>query len=189
MSFAENLKRIRKENGYSQEELAELLDVSRQAVGKWENGQGYPEVEKLLLLSKKLNVSLDELMETDFAARKEDKADKAVFSSEEQSPRRILISSPDGKTIANCYKFRSSPHFSTSKKAPKYALLGIDDKSFWGDNTNVLGWYAKEEYIRREIEEIHAAILQGETSYQLKYTVKVEYHWCTLRIVPDKKEQ
>ena len=48
MSFAENLKQIRKEHGYSQEELAELLDVSRQAVGKWENGQGYPEVEKLL---------------------------------------------------------------------------------------------------------------------------------------------
>ena len=38
MSFAENLKQIRKQNGYSQEELAELLDVSRQAVGKWEQG-------------------------------------------------------------------------------------------------------------------------------------------------------
>ncbi|MBQ3206094.1 MAG: hypothetical protein IJB37_06050 [Peptococcaceae bacterium] len=75
--------------------------------------------------------------------RKENEADRTALSSEEQSPRRILISSPDGKTIANCYKFRSSPHFSTSKKAPKYALLGVDDKSFWGDNTNVLGWYAK----------------------------------------------
>ena len=183
MSFAENLKQIRKEHGYSQEELAELLDVSRQAVGKWENGQGYPEVEKLLLLSKKLNVSLDELMETDFAARKENKTDRTALSSEEQSPRRILISSPDGKTIANCYKFRSSPHFSMSKKAPKYALLGIDDKSFWGDSTNVLGWYAKEEDIRREIEEIHAAMLRGDTAYQLRYTVTVEYRWCTLRIV------
>ena len=67
MSFAENLKQIRKEHGYSQEELAELLDVSRQAIGKWENEQGYPEVEKLLLLSKKLKISLDDLMETDFA--------------------------------------------------------------------------------------------------------------------------
>ena len=136
-----------------------------------------------MLLSKKLNVSLDELMETDFAAQKENKADRTALSSEEQSPRRILISSPDGKTIANCYKFRSSPHFSTSKKAPKYALLGIDDKSFWGDSTNVLGWYAKEEDIRREIEEIHAAMLRGDTSYQLKYTVNVAYKWCTLRIV------
>ena len=62
MSFSENLKQIRKEYHLSQEELAELLDVSRQAVYKWEQGQGYPEVEKLLLLSTKLNISLDALM-------------------------------------------------------------------------------------------------------------------------------
>ena len=41
MSFSENLKQIRKEHHLSQEELAELLDVSRQAVSKWEQGQGY----------------------------------------------------------------------------------------------------------------------------------------------------
>ena len=51
MSFAENLKSIRKERNLSQEDLAEILDVSRQAVSKWELGDGYPEVEKLLLLS------------------------------------------------------------------------------------------------------------------------------------------
>ena len=62
MSFSENLKAIRKKNQLSQEELAELLGVSRQAVSKWELGEGYPEVEKLLILSKKLNVSLDSLM-------------------------------------------------------------------------------------------------------------------------------
>lgn len=59
MSFAENLRQIRKEKGLSQEELAEILDVSRQAVSKWEQGQGYPEVEKLLFLSRELNLSLD----------------------------------------------------------------------------------------------------------------------------------
>ena len=65
MSFADNLKQLRKEKQLSQEELAEILDVSRQAVSKWEQGIGYPEVEKLLLLSKKLNISLDSLMATD----------------------------------------------------------------------------------------------------------------------------
>ena len=59
MGFAENLKQIRKEMHLSQEDLAEMLDVSRQAVSKWEQGMGYPEVEKLLLLSSKLNISLD----------------------------------------------------------------------------------------------------------------------------------
>ena len=57
------IRRLRKERNLTQEELAELLDVSRQAVSKWEQDQGYPEVEKLLLLSAKLNVSLDALMD------------------------------------------------------------------------------------------------------------------------------
>ena len=65
MNFAENLKQLRKENHMSQEELAELLDVSRQAVSKWEQGMGYPEVEKLLLLSRELHVSLDALLSTE----------------------------------------------------------------------------------------------------------------------------
>lgn len=38
MSFAENLKKIRKEKGFSQEELAEIMNVNRQAVSKWEQG-------------------------------------------------------------------------------------------------------------------------------------------------------
>ncbi|MBQ5360091.1 MAG: helix-turn-helix transcriptional regulator, partial [Lachnospiraceae bacterium] len=62
MSFGENLQTIRKINHLSQEGLAELLGVSRQAVSKWELGEGYPEVDKLLILSKKLNVSLDSLL-------------------------------------------------------------------------------------------------------------------------------
>ena len=62
MSFAENLKLIRKERNLSQEELAEMIDVSRQAVSKWEQGDGYPEVEKLLLLSSILNISFSLLI-------------------------------------------------------------------------------------------------------------------------------
>ena len=62
MSFGENLQLLRKKNQLSQEGLAEMLGVSRQAVSKWELGEGYPEVDKLLLLSKKLNVSLDSLL-------------------------------------------------------------------------------------------------------------------------------
>ena len=61
MSFAENLKRIRKERNVTQEELADKLAVSRQTVSKWESNGGYPETETLLLLAKELNVSLDYL--------------------------------------------------------------------------------------------------------------------------------
>ncbi len=61
MKFCEKLQMLRKEKGYSQEQLADLLDVSRQAVSKWESGLTYPEMDKLLTLCKIFNVSLDDL--------------------------------------------------------------------------------------------------------------------------------
>ena len=48
--LSENLKRIRKDNNLSQEQLAEKLGVSRQSVSKWENGEAYPEMDKVLQL-------------------------------------------------------------------------------------------------------------------------------------------
>ncbi len=62
MSFADRLKEYRRDQGFSQEDLADQLGVSRQAIGKWEQGQAYPEVEKLLALCAALNVSLDALV-------------------------------------------------------------------------------------------------------------------------------
>lgn len=50
MGFAENLQSLRKMKGMSQEQLAEKLDVSRQAVSKYESGNGYPETEKLIAI-------------------------------------------------------------------------------------------------------------------------------------------
>lgn len=58
MNFAQKLQKRRKEVGFSQEQLAFELNVSRQAVSKWESGQGYPEVEKLIQLSDLLGISL-----------------------------------------------------------------------------------------------------------------------------------
>lgn len=61
MSFAENLRRIRKNQNITQEQMADLLLVSRQAISKWESGAGYPDIEKLPMIAKALNVSLDYL--------------------------------------------------------------------------------------------------------------------------------
>ena len=62
MSFAENLKQIRKDKKLSQEELAELLGVSRQAVSKWERGQGCPDVSLLPRLAQTLGVEVEGLL-------------------------------------------------------------------------------------------------------------------------------
>lgn len=62
MSFAEKLQKYRKDMGLSQEEMAERLGVSRQSVSKWELDQAYPETNKLIELSRLLNVTVDELL-------------------------------------------------------------------------------------------------------------------------------
>ncbi|MCL1806812.1 MAG: helix-turn-helix domain-containing protein [Oscillospiraceae bacterium] len=62
MNFHDKLQKLRKEKGLSQEMLAEMLGVSRQAVSKWESGQSYPETETLIELSGILEVTLDSLL-------------------------------------------------------------------------------------------------------------------------------
>ena len=59
--FNENLVQMRKLNGMTQEDLAEKIGVSRQAVAKWEAGETLPDLEKSKLLADVLGVSLDEL--------------------------------------------------------------------------------------------------------------------------------
>lgn len=61
MNFSEKLIQLRKENGLSQEQLAEKLDISRQAISKWETGESQPDMSKLVILSDILKVSMDEL--------------------------------------------------------------------------------------------------------------------------------
>ena len=65
MSFSENLMRLRKQKGLSQEEFANEIDVSRQTVSKWELGVSTPEMEKLIQMSNFFGVSVDDLLNSD----------------------------------------------------------------------------------------------------------------------------
>lgn len=62
MSLSENLQRLRKERGLSQEDVAQKLFVSRQSVSKWENGNAEPGVKDLTALADMFGVTLDELV-------------------------------------------------------------------------------------------------------------------------------
>lgn len=62
MALPEKLYTLRKKSGLSQEQLAEALNVSRQAISKWEGGSATPESDKLLALSNYFGVSLDYLL-------------------------------------------------------------------------------------------------------------------------------
>lgn len=62
MTLGDKLAKLRKESGYTQEQLAALLGVSRQAVSRWESNSAYPETEKLLRLGTLYNCSMDYLL-------------------------------------------------------------------------------------------------------------------------------
>lgn len=62
MKFNDKIQELRKEKGLSQEQLAEIIGVSRQSVAKWEGGKTYPEVDKLIELSNIFGISIDKLL-------------------------------------------------------------------------------------------------------------------------------
>ncbi len=75
MSFSENLQYFRKKRDMTQEQLAEQLDVSRQAVSKWESGQSYPEMEKILQICETFHCDMNTLIQGNVAeSEKEDTA-------------------------------------------------------------------------------------------------------------------
>lgn len=65
MEFKEKLQELRKQKGLTQEELAEILFVSRTAISKWESGRGMPNIESLKAISKYFTVTLDDLLSSD----------------------------------------------------------------------------------------------------------------------------
>ena len=63
MIFAKKLKQLRQQTGWSQEQLADRLNVTRQAVAKWERGAGFPDIDNMQALAKLFNTSVDELLD------------------------------------------------------------------------------------------------------------------------------
>ena len=62
MTFGKKIKKLRTDNGLTQDELAEKIYVTRTAISKWESGRGFPNIESLKAISKYFSVSLDELL-------------------------------------------------------------------------------------------------------------------------------
>lgn len=78
--LGQRLQQLRKAKGFSQEELADRVGVSRQAVSKWEGGQTAPDLERLLALSKQLDVTTDYLLTGQHPAAREQGPDAALFA-------------------------------------------------------------------------------------------------------------
>ena len=93
MKLCEKLYELRRAAGLSQEELAERLNVSRQAVSKWENGAAQPELSKLVELSRLYGVSVDELLSLEEAEKGDAKAASSVEASS-PAPAQETLATP-----------------------------------------------------------------------------------------------
>ncbi len=85
MILGEKLSILRKQNGFSQEELAEKLNISRQTVSKWENGLAIPELDGLIALSTLYHISIDRIVKND------DECNIPLSKSEDKTERAELI--------------------------------------------------------------------------------------------------
>ena len=82
MTFQEKLVILRKTRGLTQDEFASAVGVSRQAVYKWESGQSYPEVQKLLEIKTLFTISIDDLLDDNFDVALPEKKKRKRISKE-----------------------------------------------------------------------------------------------------------
>lgn len=85
MELSKSLKKARENAGLSQAEVAEKLNISRQAISKWENGWTSPDIDNLVILSDLYDVSLDELIKND-----EKKKDEDLQESVEPDKKKVF---------------------------------------------------------------------------------------------------
>ena len=106
MELYEKLYELRRASGMSQEELAEKLGVSRQAVSKWESGATQPELPKLIELSKIYQVSVDALLSLEHAKKQQDSspAAPAAEGAAQDAAERSPAAKPDFRTFCAQHK-------------------------------------------------------------------------------------
>ena len=145
MDMREKLTSLRIENGFSQQELAERLNVTRQAISMWESGATIPSIDSLILLSKLYGMSVDELL--GLASGKKDEEAKAEDPANAgKGPRRLLIAAAlllAALVIAvSAYLMWKSE--SDAEVTEAYNLYELNETDVPDvDNLNILPWSEK----------------------------------------------
>ena len=122
IEIANKLLKLRKENGYSQEELADKLGVSRQAVSKWERAESSPDTDNLIILARLYNVSLDELL-SDSESDEEIRERTMDKENDTKDSSSIKLTDDEGQTLEingghiHAYKKDGTEVFFNKKRA------------------------------------------------------------------------
>ena len=90
MTFKEKLVKLRKLKGITQDEFASAVGVSRQAVYKWESGQSYPEVAKLIEIKALFNISIDDLLDDNYEVVLPEKQKRRAVKKATTEPKETI---------------------------------------------------------------------------------------------------
>ena len=131
MTFKEKLVILRKSKGLTQDEFASAVGVSRQAVYKWESGQSYPEVPKLLEMKLLFTISIDELLDDNYdlpmpEKKKKKRAAKADAPKVEAAPVPKAEPAPVAPKAAPAPKAEPTP---VAPVAPKIDTVPVAPKA------------------------------------------------------------
>ena len=91
MDLGKKIIEMRKNKNFSQEQLAETLNVSRQTISNWENGRFYPDIDALVKISKYFNISLDDLLASDSNVLKHLKVSTDIVRSNKNILYAIIL--------------------------------------------------------------------------------------------------
>lgn len=132
IQIAENIKRFRTANGYTQGDLAALLSVSAQAVSRWENGQAFPDITLLPLLAKCFKVSIDDLMgqdglRTQSLEKELNKRKQAIIGDEAQKLQNELCILEIYEELGQTKDFYLCGYFQRLMHLKNDAKLNIED--------------------------------------------------------------
>ncbi|MCR5647523.1 MAG: helix-turn-helix transcriptional regulator, partial [Acholeplasmatales bacterium] len=98
IEIANRLQKLRKENGYSQEELADKLGISRQAVSKWERAESSPDTDNLIILARLYNMSLDELLNDNES--NEEIRERTIDKEKDNKDQNVIsLTDDEGQTV------------------------------------------------------------------------------------------
>ena len=180
MSFGENLANLRKQKGWSQDDLANNLNLSRQAISKWENNQSKPDVDNVQKISKAFGIKIDDLLDNDIPkekavtleVKKAEKKEKAIVIV-----KLIIIAVIILYVISVVYKFASL--LIIVNGVQKYANL--DNYHYIITTYDENGLVEKEEcWFKDGVSKTIATIFEGNEEVQqvstcLDYNKKIGY--------------
>ena len=183
MSISKKIQQLRKKNGFSQEQLAEKLDVSRQAISKWENGTSFPDLEKLVLISELFQISTDYLVKDEETFKPDQPVQQSIHIQRklyiiDVNKRKlsafeefeIEMISADNRGEATLITGVTKPN--QKVRIPVCALYGISKGLLGRNKRTLLGFYASVEEAKEELISI-AKASETDTIYELKYASKM----------------